>query len=500
MKKTIGITAFVLLICSVVLAGSNSDIEKATVKIFTVTNVPDYSQPWQMLGEERNYGSGCIIDGNRILTNAHVVSDETFIQVLKNGETQKYEAEVVAVDHDCDLAILTVKNKYFFEGAPPVHIGGLPKMGDQVKVFGFPMGGDKLSITEGVVSRIEVSNYTHSYESFLTVQIDAAINPGNSGGPVISNGRLVGVAFQCYNSSQNIGYCVPSTIVRDFLKHVSGKKRVGFPTLGIITQNLENECFRKKLGMSDKQTGVVVNAVAYNSSAWDVLKVGDVILNMDGIKIANDGTVPFGELGRLDSSYIVKTKSEGDKLKMDLLRAGKPVKVVMTLRKEKQIIPASLYDVRPTYYIFGGVVFIPLNGNYLVQVWGDWSEHKQPANLMDHILNDLPTPDKQQIIIVRSILADASNIGYEYFRDSVVTKINGSPITDMKDLISKIENTKDKYLEIELENTNRIVLDVAKSKEASARIMARYKVESDRSEDLIAEKPAEPAATPKSGK
>jgi hypothetical protein len=224
--------------------------------------------------------------------------------------------------------------------------------------------------------------------------------------------------------------------------------------------------------------------VSYNASGWGILKQGDVIMAVDGVKIANDGTVPFKGSSRIDMSYIVKSKRAGYEAVLYVLREGKALKIPIVLKKEIPVIPGQLYDVKPTYYIFGGVVFIPLTGNYLEQMWGDWSEKKQPANLMTHILGDYATKERQEIVLVRQVLADESNIGYEYFRDLVVTKISGISVAGIKDLIDKIENTKDKYLEIELENESRIVLDVEKSKKASEGILIRYQVQYDRSADL----------------
>jgi S1-C subfamily serine protease len=81
---------------------------------------------------------------------------------------------------------------------------------EKVYVLGFPVGGNDLSITEGVVSRVEVQSYSHSHARALAVTVDAAINSGNSGGPVLSQltGGLVGVAFQGYagSSVENQGH------------------------------------------------------------------------------------------------------------------------------------------------------------------------------------------------------------------------------------------------------------------------------------------------------
>ena len=91
---------------------------------------------------------------------------------------------------DCDLAILVVGDPAFFEDTVPVQFGGLPRINSTVQTCGFPMGGRQISITEGVVSRLETSVYSHSQAAqHLVVQTDAAINPGNSGGPVFQGGK-----------------------------------------------------------------------------------------------------------------------------------------------------------------------------------------------------------------------------------------------------------------------------------------------------------------------
>ena len=124
---------------------------------FTTSNQVDFYRPWQSKGSESFTGSGCIIEGNRILTNAHVVSDQTFIQVKKYSDPQKYTAKLVAIGHDGDLALLQVDDPEFFKGVTPVKIGELPNVQDTVHVVGYPTGGDEISVTEGVISRIEVT-------------------------------------------------------------------------------------------------------------------------------------------------------------------------------------------------------------------------------------------------------------------------------------------------------------------------------------------------------
>lgn len=83
---------------------------------------------------------GFVISGRRILTNAHVVADYTFVLVRKHGSPTKYRAEVQAVGHECDLAILVVDNDEFWEGMNPLELGDVPSLQEAVSVVGYPQG------------------------------------------------------------------------------------------------------------------------------------------------------------------------------------------------------------------------------------------------------------------------------------------------------------------------------------------------------------------------
>ncbi|CAK9137755.1 unnamed protein product [Ilex paraguariensis] len=187
---------------------AHSAIELAldsVVKIFTVSSSPNYFLPWQNKSQRETTGSGFIIPGKRILTNAHVVADHTFVLVRKHGSPTKYRANVQAVGHECDLAILVVEREEFWEGMHFLELGDIPFLQEAVAVVGYPQGGDNISVTKGVVSRVEPTQYVHGATQLLAIQIDAAINPGNSGGPAIMGDKVAGVAFQNLSGAENIG-------------------------------------------------------------------------------------------------------------------------------------------------------------------------------------------------------------------------------------------------------------------------------------------------------
>src|SRR5262245_28939510 len=185
------------------------------IRVFATSQDPDSDGPWQARTPTSSTGSAVVIGPGMLLTGAHVVANATFLQVQKPSHPDKAIARVRAVSHDCDLALLEVVDPPdFLSDIQPADLGPMPRLRDQVAVVGYPVGGEEISITEGVVSRIEVQRYSHSQRHLLAVTVDAAINAGNSGGPVFGNNKVVGIAFQKLTRVDNIGESVPTPINR----------------------------------------------------------------------------------------------------------------------------------------------------------------------------------------------------------------------------------------------------------------------------------------------
>jgi len=461
----------------------STQFERAIVKVFAVSSPPNYNLPWQSGAQSMATGSGVVIEGGRVLTNAHVVAYRTYVQVQRQGDPTKYPARVIVTGHECDLALLEVEDEKFLEGVSGIPIGKMPDLRDKVAAYGFPIGGDKLSITEGVVSRIEMGRYSHCWKTLPVVQIDAAINPGNSGGPIIMKNKIVGIAFQGLGGADNVGYMIPPPVIEHFLTDVEDGDYDGFPGLGISFRTLENPYHRKYLGMKDDQTGVAVAEIEYNSSAWEVLEESDVILKVEGQTLANDGTVPFLGEERIMFGWLLVDKFPGDKADMTILRDGAKKEVSVKLKGSEQIVSTCRYDVMPTYYVFGGIVFQPLSLNYLQSFGGQWW-YASPIELKYHLVMDTATPEKTEVVIMQMVLADEVNVGYHDLEDLVVKKVNGQPITDLRDLIDTIEATEGEFVKIETEDKETVVLSKSAAAEANKRILERYMIPSDRSEDM----------------
>jgi len=440
-----------------------AELSDAIVKIYTRHDSPDYFNPWAMLGLRASTGSGCIISKGRILTNAHVVSDQTYIQVRRQGQTKRFAARVLSVSHEADLALLTVDDPLFYKNAQELKLGRLPKLQQEVLVYGFPRGGDTQSITKGVVSRVEHHSYAHSSSFLLAGQIDAAINAGNSGGPVIVDGRIVGVVMQALSAErgENIGYMVPVPTIRHYLTDIKDGQLDGFPSLGIDAQNMENPDIRSYYKMQDRHSGVLVSYVLPGSPLAKKIATGDVILSIDGDSIADNGTIEFRPRERTSYLYALQRHQRNEDIALKILRDGREqtVRAKLTLRlQDFPLVPMEQYDILPSYYIYGGLVFTPLS-KMLLKRWGDSWYSKAPRNLIAKLIPNLPEREEEEIVLLLKVLASATTEGYNGYNYWIIEKVDGEDVLNLRDLVKKLERKSDaQYVTISSVAKTQIVL------------------------------------------
>jgi hypothetical protein len=391
---------------------------------------------------------------------------------------------VVHVAHDCDLALVRPQDPAVLEKIRPLPIGGLPRLRSTVETFGYPAGGSQLSVTRGVVSRIDDQVYMHSgIDSHLTVQTDAAINPGNSGGPVVQDGRVVGVAFQAAEKLENVGYMIPTEVVQRFLRDVSDGHYDGYPDLGIRASGMENPAARRKAGMQIGESGVRVDAIDPKSSADGRLQLGDILLQIDRRPVANDGTIEDGEL-RIPFGLLADRRQAGEPVTLRVLRARQRLDVQVPLL----IYPphrrlANSYDAPPRYYVYGGLVFIPLEKEVL-ETYGDkWVTQGDKLLLDAFYQQPLREPGvmlRDRVVLLRK-LDHPVNGQMAWFRYSMVERVNGRTIDKLEDLIEAIESNKEDFHVIELAHLRRLcVLDRKAADAANAEILRQYGIAKDR--------------------
>lgn len=469
--------------------GVAPSVLKSVIKVFAVRTEPNLSMPWQMKRQYSSTASGFVIPGRRIVTNAHAVSFQTSIRVRKHGSAEKFVAKLIGVGHQCDLALLTVEDESFWRDLEPLDFGGVPSLQENITVIGYPTGGDSISVTKGVVSRVEETYYSHGNFRLLAIQIDAAINPGNSGGPALMGTKVVGVCFETLINAENIGYIIPVPVIQHFLDDITKNtgNYTGFCDIGLQIQLMESENIRKSMGMSSEQTGVLINKISPLSDAANVLQKDDVILEIDDISIGNDGTIPFRDGGeRISFRYALLGRFEHDVVKLKIMRAKETLvkEVKVTVQQALSLVQANQFDILPSYYIFAGLVLQVLTQPYLHQEWGkDWQQ-KGPVRFVEKALFGSKEYLDQEVVILTQILAADINVTYQQYVPNVVTHFNREPIRSLRHLVELVEANTEPYLRFDLESERVIILDAKEAALQSDHILESHNIPFAKSIDL----------------
>ncbi|WCL47565.1 trypsin-like peptidase domain-containing protein [Leptospira sp. GIMC2001] len=456
-------------------------IRKSVVQIRVFSQSGDAFAPWNPGPISGSGGTGFIIDKDRILTNAHVVSSAKFIQIQRYNQTEWYEAKLSFIAHDCDLAILEAVAPKFYEESSSLEFGEIPELNTPVMVVGFPIGGSKVSVSRGIVSRKEQAVYAHSQvDSHLVIQVDAAINPGNSGGPAIQNGKVVGVAFQVASKGENIGYIIPTTVVNHFLKDIEDGKYDGYVELGIHTVNSFSNSLRKFRSIPSDLDGVFVSKVLYNGSAYGYLKERDLLLSIDGNPIARNGTVILDRDTRIDFVEIVDNKFAGENIEFEVYRDGKKIKTSFPAKKMLDFeYMRNSYDDSFDYVMIGGLVFQEVNRN-LVSAWGRSSNTSGGSQLLYrfyHFIEDGWNQSKKADVVFYRKLDHPVNANAEYFQNLILEKVNGKPINSLSDLKDIISSSKDPFLRMEFMDIEfPLIINLPEARKAEKSIKRIYNV------------------------
>ncbi len=444
----------------------------------------DWSLPWRQEPVSAVSGSGFLIEGGRILTNAHVVADARQILVRRPDQASPYVATVAAAGDDCDLAVLRVADPAFLAGMRPLPLGALPETGSRVLTYGYPLGGQDVSSTAGIVSRIESRGYVHSgADAHLVVQTDAAINPGNSGGPVVQQGKVVGVAFQGFPGAENMGFFIPVPIVHHFLENLKDGHYDGFPDAGLDTMPLVSPAYRRERGLPDGRGGVVVDRVAPGGTFDGVLRPGDVLLSIAGTQIANDGTVRVGD-SRVTWEHVLDMMQVGQALSVGVWRDGKEAALTATARRvERYDRSRNRYGVAPKYVVYAGLVFMPLELELMKTLGRGWPQAADRDLVWNLLFREAEQPDQadRQVIVLTRVLRHAVNSQMAMNTPVAVDKINGRPVRSLQDVVDAFAANHGRFHMIEFEGAAGIeALDRERADAAQAEILRQYAIPHDR--------------------
>jgi len=279
---------------------------RISLKIFL-----DHGQPRRY--KRTSLGSGVIISGERglILTNAHVISRSSAIQVFLQDE-REFSADIIGADPDSDLAVLRIQSD---DPLPAIEMGTSDDLmiGETIIAIGNPFGFSH-TVTTGVISALKRSIRTEerTYQDFI--QTDASINPGNSGGPLLNiNGELIGINTAIYAKAQGIGFAIPINRARRIVNDLILYGEVVLPWVGVTAQEIDSHIATYMSLEAGK--GLLVRAVELTSPAHVAgIITGDVILEV--------GKQTMKTLE--DYRIAIRRYKAGDTIVMSVLHEGVP--------------------------------------------------------------------------------------------------------------------------------------------------------------------------------
>jgi S1-C subfamily serine protease len=468
-------------------------IRKSVVKIFAKLRQPDVYRPWTKSSKHEVTGSGVVIPGKRILTNSHVVNyaNEIFVQPDKSSDRISVKIDVLSPA--IDLAVLKLSDESFFETHPPLRQNPkLPPLQQTALVYGYPEGGAEMSITRGIVSRIEFAQYYMSTEG-LRIQVDAAINPGNSGGPAVVNGQMIGLVFSKLQEADNIGYIIPMEEIQLFLEDVKDGRYDGKPVLVDEFQHLENEALRAKLKLDRKTSGVMVRRVHATASAHP-LKVGDVVTRIGEHFVDNAGLVRIEGDKLVEFQYLVQNLARDDKVPLTIIRDGREWKIDVFVKPENdRWLVRILADKYPSYFIFGPLVFTEASDDFVQYL----ASSDDPASrIMANLYSGNPPftrygdrpafPGERLVIVAHPMFAHKITKGYGEPYADAIAEVNDIRIRNLKHLVEVLRDATGEFVEFKFicKFTDTIVFRRKEAFEATEEILSDNGIRDQCSPDI----------------
>jgi S1-C subfamily serine protease len=477
-------------------------VRDSVVKISVSMRPPDLTRPWAKQSAREASGTGVVIDGKRILTNAHVVSYASQLYVESSESSDKHVAVVEAVAPGIDLAVLKLEDESFFEKRPALpRTKDLPAVKDTVLVYGYPTGGASLSVTKGIVSRIEFAPYGDNTAG-VRIQVDAAINPGNSGGPALIDGKVVGLIFSRLGQADNIGYIIPSEEIDLFLDDVKDGRYDGKPAMYDRLQTLENDALRAFLKLDKKASGMVVESPDPDDPR-SPLKTWDLITKIGDHEIDNAGNVKVkGDL-RLRFQYYIQKLSRGGKAPLTVVRQGKELAVQAPVDAKHPTLIESLRGRYPSYFIYGPLVFSPATAEFLSgfdRVGPVYAALGIIGSPLVTRRGDRPAfPGEQLVVVSAGMFPHRIGKGYDNPFPKVVKEINGVQVKNLRHMVELLRDSTAKFTTISFSDraSETIVFNHQEALAATDDVLSDNGIRQRASDDLAAVWEKKPGEKPK---
>lgn len=298
----------------------------------------------------------------------------------------------------------------------------------------------------------------------------------------------MGIAFQSLTGDvQSIGYVIPTSVCWHFLEDVHRHGRyTGFPSLNVRWQEMESKSLKRSYGLGPHDKGILVRSVVDAAPEAEWLCADDIIKEIDGVEVGNDGTIPFRHGERVDFSFLVTQRFVEDEMELKIIRDGKEAAVKIKLQLYQHLIPPHIAESKPSYFMVGGLVFTACSDPYLVQRYG--SLGASPVRLMAKTYFGAKVRSEEQVVVLSNILVSPATVGYDStlgLRDSAVVAFNGTKVSNLVQLAGLVTKCRDDFLRFDMEAGGKvIVLDSEAARKCTEQCIDQHNMRAAMSRDI----------------
>jgi len=451
-----------------------------------VTNQPwDFARPWGKRPPYSRRAIGTILSENRILVTAELVTNANYVELESAEGGQKVPATVEVVDYEANLALLKTEDTAFLKEYKPLELTHA-SIGDLLSVWQLESTGTLL-VTKGPMTTAEVTRYPIDESPLLVYRMTAPIQFRDSSFtlPVVKDGKLAGLVMR-YDNTTNNAEILPAPVIEHFLQDAKKAPYEGFARVGIVSSPTRDPQFRAYLGLNSSVTGgVYISDVLRDGPAAKAgLLQGDVLLQVDGQAVDQDGNYKDPEYGKLALAHLFSTKHfDGDVVKCTVFRKGEKKDLEVTLKHrpvESYVIEPYVIDRAPKFYVLGGLILEELSRQYLKEYGAEWQK-KAPEQFVyfDRQQNELFKDGPKKIVFLNRVLPSEMTMGYEELTQLIVTKINGVAIQSLADVPSALAQASNGLHKIEFDGEPRLIyLDAAQVAAEQAAFQQKYRLPS----------------------
>lgn len=477
MNRTIA-AILVALIAAAPVRAESPEL-RSIVEVLVTTQRYDTRLPWRQDRPSMRAGYGVVVGEGRILTTESLVRNAVLVEVRRPGRGSKAPARIVVADCRLDSALIETDAGPDIRALPAVTWAEAVGTGAKVSLTQFDDAGQPQN-GEGRITEIAVDALPNAPAAVLTFKVLTDLKLNVPGTPTFHEGRLAGLAIS-YDHESQTSLVLPAPILKRFMADAAGGSYKGVAAAGLSWTALVDPAKRQFLGLKEDNTGVFVLRTIPGTPAASLLRPGDVLLDLDGKPLDSQGYYQDAAYGRLLFSHLISgCRVPGDSIPVTIVRNREKIQLTLPLTSvtdEQALIPQNTEGNPPEYLVDGGCILRELTADYLMAHGPRWMLNAHPRLVNLYLTRaQYPSEPGERVVILSSVLPDPINVGYQSFRDEIVTHVNGEKIRNIRDAFALARRDGGIRRLTLLSTPLDLVLDPALLKQSNERLAKVYRI------------------------